>query len=201
MKVYSVHDKEFAEFGRVLQGNFEELLGLLGNTPLPEEGTIYCPGDPALERPEIVSFFEKNVYGEMPVQLGYCNGHNQKLNCLEYHKGNEVNLANEDFILLLGSYFDIEGGKLDTKKVKAFRVPAKTAVEIYQSSLHYAPCGINGSPFRVLVVLPKGTNVNPIRGSEDKLLWATNKWLLAHPESKEAKQGAYIGLSGDNIEI
>ena len=30
---------------------------------------------------------------------------------------------------------------------------------------------------------------------------ARNKWLLAHPESKQAKNGAHIGLSGDNIDI
>ena len=30
---------------------------------------------------------------------------------------------------------------------------------------------------------------------------ARNKWLLAHPESNEAKTGAHIGLSGLNIDI
>ena len=36
---------------------------------------------------------------------------------------------------------------------------------------------------------------------EDKLLWARNKWLLAHAESSEAAQGAYVGLVGENIDI
>ena len=30
---------------------------------------------------------------------------------------------------------------------------------------------------------------------------ARNKWLLAHPESKEAKNGAHAGLCGVNIDI
>lgn len=30
---------------------------------------------------------------------------------------------------------------------------------------------------------------------------ARNKWLLAHPESQEAKNGAYIGLTGKNIDL
>lgn len=137
----------------------------------------------------------------MPVQLGYCNGHNQLLNCLEYHKGNEINLSNEDFILLLGSYFDIRDDKLDTSKVKAFLVPAGVAVEIYSTTLHYAPCGIKGSPFKVLIVLPRGTNVNREKNLKDPKLWATNKWLLAHPNSSEAKEGAYVGLVGENIII
>ena len=28
-----------------------------------------------------------------------------------------------------------------------------------------------------------------------------NKWLLAHPESKEARDGAHVGLKGENIDI
>ena len=201
MKIYSVHDKEFARFGRIVPGDYGRLLELLKDTPMPEEGTIYCPNDPHIVERDILAFFENKVYGHMPVQLGYCNGHNQKLNCLEYHKGNEVNLANEDFILLLGSFFDIQDGVLDTKNVMAFRVPAGVAVEIYETTLHYAPCGINGSGFQVLVVLPRGTNVNSVREKEDPLLWATNKWLLAHEESNEYRSGAHLGLVGKNIEI
>ena len=30
---------------------------------------------------------------------------------------------------------------------------------------------------------------------------ARNKWLLAHAESSEAKDGAHIGLKGENIDI
>jgi len=36
---------------------------------------------------------------------------------------------------------------------------------------------------------------------EDKLLWARNKWLMAHPDAPEAAQGAYVGLTGKNITI
>ena len=40
-----------------------------------------------------------------------------------------------------------------------------------------------------------------VKNTEDKMLWARNKWLLAHPDSAEAKQGAYIGLKGENITV
>ena len=201
MKIYGVYDPEFARFGRILEGDHSRILKLLEGTPLPESGTIYCPSDPKLEEEAILAHFKDDVYGGMPVQIGYCNGFNQKLNCLEYHKGNEVNMANEDFILILGSYFDIENMRFDTKNAMAFKVPAKVAVEIYSTTLHYAPCGINGSSFKVLVVLPKGTNVESKRNEKDRTLWATNKWLFAHKESKEASEGAYIGLLGENLEV
>lgn len=143
----------------------------------------------------------------MPVQLGWCNGHNTKLNCLEYHRDSEFNLGTQDFILLLAKMDDIdENGKLDTAKVKAFRAPAGTLVEVYATALHYAPCHTDAAKgFRVMVALPWLTNTDKpaLRqlAPEDKLLWARNKWLLAHAESSEAAQGAYVGLVGENIDI
>ena len=87
-----------------------------------------------------------SLYGGMPVQFGWCNGHNTKLNCLEYHRDSEFNLGTEDFILLLAREDDIEGGKLDTGKVKAFRVPAGVLVEVYATTLHYGPPAIPTPP-------------------------------------------------------
>ena len=55
------------------------------------------------------------------------------------------------------------------------------------------------------VVLPKGTNTEkpgfePL-SEDDAWMTARNKWLLAHPDSNEAKNGAHIGLRGVNIDI
>ena len=35
----------------------------------------------------------------------------------------------------------------------------------------------------------------------DKLITATNTWLLAHAESSEAKNGAWVGITGENLDI
>ena len=32
-------------------------------------------------------------------------------------------------------------------------------------------------------------------------IWARNKWLIAHPDSAEAADGAQVGITGDNIDI
>ena len=148
----------------------------------------------------------EHLFGGMPVQLGWCNGHNTKLNCLEYHRDSEFNLGTEDFILLLAKMDDITDGKLDTAKVKAFRAPAGTLVEVYATTLHYAPCHVDPAKgFRVLVALPQGTNTAKpeikVDGGDDAQLWACNKWLLAHPDSAEAAQGAVAALTGENIDI
>ena len=79
-------------------------------------------------------------------------------------------------------------------------------MEVYATTLHYAPCHTDEAKgFRVLVALPWLTNTEKPNlkemAPEDKLLWAKNKWLLAHAESGEAAQGAYVGLVGENIDI
>ena len=146
------------------------------------------------------------AYGGMPIQLGWCNGHNTKLNCLEYHRDSELNVGTEDFILLLARRSDLENGILDTGKVKAFLCPAGTLIEVYATTLHYAPCSAGaGKGFRVAVILPEGTNLErpviSVMNPEDELLWARNKWLLAHADSGEAAQGAKVALKGINIDI
>ena len=109
-------------------------------------------------------------------------------------------------MLLLAKQDQIVDGVLDTALVKAFRVPAGVPVEVFGTSLHYAPCHTDAKDgFRVAIVLPKGTNTAkpdfaPV-SEEDRWMTARNKWLLAHPESAEAKDGAHIGLKGENIDI
>jgi hypothetical protein len=64
------------------------------------------------------------LFGGMPFQLGYCNGHNTKLNCLEYHRDSEFNLGMDDFILLIAKQDEIDDeGKLDSRmKSKVFEM-------------------------------------------------------------------------------
>ena len=207
MKIYSVYEKEFAPYGRVEAGlDTAALLDALQKTPQPETGVEYVPQDESLQSLPFAQQAQDHLYGGMPVQLGWCNGHNTKLNCLEYHRDSEFNLGTEEFILLLARQEEIENGLLDTAKVKAFRVPAGVLVEVYATTLHYAPCHTDPAKgFRVLVALSAGTNTEkpavPPVTEEDRLLWAKNKWLLAHPASDEAAAGAYIGLAGENIDI
>lgn len=219
MDIKNVSDDDFKVYGRVLQGiNVGELLEEMERTPLPED-VIYIPSDEALERLEAYRIMSDSVYGQMPVQIGYCNGHNQYLNALEYHRSSEINVAVTDMVLLLGRQQDIgENYTYDTSKVEAFFVPRGTAIEMYATTLHYAPCGVDGAGFKCVVVLPKGTNydLKPVTKQdcgqgqsarslcsdaecvcEDRLLAAANKWLIAHKDA--GIEGAYCGLTGENI--
>ena len=207
MKIYSVLDKEFAPYGKVLTGyDVSDLIKALDEkTPLPD-GVEYVMSCADLEYTKAFGVLQNNAYGGMPIQLGYCNGHNTKLNCLEYHRDSELNIGSTDFILLLAKADDIVDGKLDTSKVMAFKAEKGQVVEVYETSLHYAPCSAKkGEGFKVVIALPKGTNgavpALTAFNEEDKWMTACNKWLLAHEESSEAKSGAYVGLAGVNPDI
>ncbi|MBR6403900.1 MAG: DUF4867 family protein [Eubacterium sp.] len=206
MKVYSVSDPEFREYGKVLEGyDVNELLDAMKKVEMPAEGVAYEPWIDSLEACGVFKDLQTNAFGDMPIELGMCWGYNKALNCLEYHRNSEINIGATDFVLLLAKQDKIIDGVLDTADVVAFRAPAGAVVEVYATSLHYAPCQVEDGGFRVAVVLPRNTNTDLQKPAEkdfeDKMLWARNKWLLAHPDSSEAKQGAYIGLKGENISL
>ncbi len=205
MEIKKITDPAFRKYGRVVQGiDFSGLIKeILDKTPLPE-GVAYEPSIECLEATAAAKELQKKTYGELDIQVGYCNGHNYKLNAVEYHRNSEINIAATDAILILGMQQDItDDFKYDTAKMEAFLVPAGTAVEVYATSLHYAPCSANDGGFKVGIVLPKGTNFpldDKHEGWEDKLITAKNKWLIGHEEGG-LDEGSFIGLVGKNLDI
>ncbi len=211
MEIKKVTDAAFKKYGRVISHvDVTELVAALKETPIPTD-VVYEPSVESLEKLPVKEELSKVIYGEMPIQIGYCNGHNKKLNALEYHRDSEINIAAEDAVLMLGSLQDVEADfTYDTSKVEAFLVPAGTAVEIYATTLHYAPCHVEDGGFQVAVVLPKGTNYelkaahakveNGKAPNEDALLAAVNKWLIGHAEGG-LPEGSFLGLKGENLSL
>lgn len=204
MKIYNINDASFKKYGKVLKNyKFDELLNLMENYDYGEN-VVYYPSVEKLENTNDMKILQNEVYGGMPIQIGYCNGHNNKLNALEYHRDSEVNIAATDLILLLGSQQDItEDFTYDSSKVEAFLVPKGVAIEVYATTLHYAPCGVNNNGFKCVVVLPKGTNTDIdfeiSKEGENSLLFARNKWLIAHEEANI--ENAVNGIHGKNITL
>ena len=211
MKILSVTDQAFRKYGRVIQNvDFGELVEALKKTPIPQD-VVYEPSVEALEELPVKAELTKAVFGEIPIQIGCCNGHNSLLNALEYHRSSEINVAARDAVLMLGCQQDVEEDfTYDTSLVEAFLVPAGTAVELYATTLHYAPCGVDGKGFQVAVVLPRKTNY-PLEEKhthleqgkaldEDALLTAVNKWLIGHEEGG-LEPGCFLGLKGKNLNI
>lgn len=205
MKIWNVNDEAFKKYGKVMEEfDVTDLIREMEHTPLPGD-VVYVPSVQALEALPVAAKFKDQGFGGLPIQIGYCNGNNHKLNALEYHRSSEINVAVSDLVLLLGMEQDIEAdGSYPTSKVEAFLVPSGSVIEVYATTLHYAPCNAaGGDGFKCVVILPEGTNTEldfeiPSHG-EASMLTAKNKWLIAHQEA--GIEGAFNGLKGENIQI
>lgn len=204
MEIKKVTDKAFRKYGAVIEGmDLSELLAWAKTTPAPDD-VVYEPSIPEAEALPICEDLSRQVYGEMPIQIGYCNGKNHKSDTLEYHRGEELDVAVTDLIVVLGSRKDMDSLlSFDLANAEAFFVPAGTAIMLYSDTLHYAPCSAGDGVFQCVIVLPRGTNYpsekeNIRKTAEDELLCMKNKWVLTHPDSGEP---FYPGLKGEIIYV
>ena len=123
----NITDESFKKYGRILNLDTTEFVETMLKKDSIPEGTAYVASDP--------------VYGDVPIEFGYCNGRNNKLNAVEYHRCSEIDIAATDLILMLGLQQDInyDNNTYETSKIEQFFIPAGTAVELYATTLHFAP--------------------------------------------------------------
>ena len=108
MEIKKVTDKAFRKYGAVIEGmDLSELLAWAKTTPAPDD-VVYEPSIPEAEALPICEDLSRQVYGEMPIQIGYCNGKNHKNDTLEYHRGEELDVAVTDLVVVLGSRKDMD---------------------------------------------------------------------------------------------
>ena len=196
----TVMDKEFQVYGRVLPLDTTAFtVAINAHKTIASGQVVYEPSVREFEQLPLYQQLAEKVYGELPIEFGHCSGWNESLNAVEYHRSSEVDIAATDLVLMVGRQQDIDytDNTYDTSKIECFLVPAGTAVELYATTLHYAPCGVDGREFRCGVVLPRLTNEPLVAAKttdgEDRLLFAVNKWLIAHKESGLEADGAWIG--------
>ena len=102
MKIQNVTDASFRKYGKVLEGyDFSALLKEMKHTPVPDD-VVYVPSVEELEALDVAKALQNKGFGGIPIEIGYCNGHNKKLNAVEYHRSSELDIAVDDLILLLG---------------------------------------------------------------------------------------------------
>lgn len=204
-EVLSVLSDEFEHFGRVINNiNEDELNTIIKTTEkfTTSNGISYIPSDDELENCSVSKYIENELFGTLPTQIGYCWGRNSLLNATEWHTSSEINIAVTPIVLILGDRRDIKGGMIDSSKFKAFYLPKGTVVEVYATTLHYAPCEVSADGFGCIVALPKGTNTALEIEVNDKFMTAKNKWLIAHIDNTaKIKQGAIAGITGKNYQI
>lgn len=202
MKLYTVNDNEFSLYGKLLDYNCDEIISVAEKTQKPETGAVYFPSVNEFEELQIKDFLQKEIFGEMKIQVGLCHGHNTKLNALEWHKSSEINIAVTDAVLFLGDIRDICENRYNSENIKAFLIKKGQAVEIYATTLHFTPCQTNDGGFGMIVVLPEGTNTDLDFETDDRLLFRKNKWIIAHEDnSLLIEKGVKPGVFGKNYEV
>ena len=85
MTIYDVTDEKFKKYGRIVQNiDFSQLVEVINEkTPLPD-GVAYEPSVAVLEELPVYQELSTKTYGELEIEIGYCNGHNELLNAVEY---------------------------------------------------------------------------------------------------------------------
>ena len=203
IEFYDVSDKEFASFGKIIKNiDTDEIIAAAEKIEKPEMGSKYIPSCEDFEVLSIANEIENLCYGTLPAQIGYCWGHSNFLDATEWHSSNEINVAITDLVLILGHIWDIENGKIDSSKFKAFYLPKGTMVEVYSTTLHFCPCEVSKEGFGCVVALPIGTNVPHTTAVSDPVIFKKNKYLIAHADNEAlTSKGVVPGITGTNFEI
>lgn len=187
-QLFPVNSDEFRTYGRVLEGyKWDGLQTLLAKTEAPADRVDYVASCRTFEAGADFPVLRNGVFGGIPCQAGYCNGYRTQVGTLEYHCCSELILLGSDAVLPLGHRWDIESGRYDFGKLRAFYAPSGTAVELYATTLHFSPCAARpGASFRAVIILPRTTNSEyayaPSGVPETQLLAAKNKWVVSSNE-------------------
>jgi hypothetical protein len=205
IKIKGISNLSFKKYGKIVTGyDFTDMIKYMEKwSPIPEEGCIRIPSVEALEELSVSKNIQDYFYGELPIQIGYFNGVNSKLNCLEFHKSNEIILALTDIIIFLGKVQDISDNYYELKRAEAFFVPEGVAIEIYSSTMHSIPCRMQANGFRCILICLRGSDTSLRLQNDNKgLLCGRNKWILVNSQSKyKYDKDMKPGLIGEDIEI
>lgn len=202
LRIYSVKDKEFAMYGRIIDFDSSEIVSACEKLDFPESGTLYESSIKNLEELNCSNKLGEMAIGGCDWQIGICHGYNSQMNGLEFHHSSEINIAVTPLVLILGHTYEMDGIEFSSEKAKAFYLDKGDVVEVYATTLHFCPCQVSDNGFSCVVVLPKGTNTVLDRPSEDKLLFKKNKWIICHNETDGLiKKGVYPGIHGVNYVI
>ncbi len=203
LKIYSVTDKEFGVYGRIVDGmDITEIAAAAKKIPMPDLGSVYHASEESFECLRIAKQITDEIFGTLPSQLGFCYGYSDTLGATEWHFCSELNIALTPLVLILGTRSDIKDGRLNSADMKAFYLPAGTVVEVYATTLHFCPCQVQEDGFACVVGLTSGTNTDLEETVDDAFLFRKNKWIMAHEDNKAlVARGVVPGIYGENYKI
>jgi hypothetical protein len=208
-KINSIFDSSFNLYGRVLDNTpYTNLCNLLQSSTAITEKNVYVANETKLFDLDAHKA-AKNIFGGLDIQIGYCNGMNQTLNGMEYHKSPEVIIAGTDLLLFLAKPSDLKDfSTLNSSCAKVFFAPIGSAFSLNTEILHLSPSCVHQSGFKSVIILPKDTNLDldeklgEDNEKESLILFKKNKWIITHKDRKPlVSQGVKIGITGINSRL
>ena len=205
VKIHDVGEKGFSRYGRILSYDARAVIDHLAKeeavfSKLPKARYVTDRAD--LHDFPLFSTIQKEIYGELAIQVGVVQGRNQYATGTEFHQGSEVNIAVTDCLLVLGDRAVlVANGSVDISQMEVYFVKKGTLLEIYDSTLHYTPIETDANGFSLVVVLIEGTNTD-IDAEAGSMLTKKNKWYVCHAsQTQKIEQGAVAGLTGALLKI
>lgn len=206
-QIKTINDAAFAKYGKIWN-NFvlDDVLTIMNKKEIPFNSNIYITNDDELNDLKVISQIKNDIFAGIDIQTGPCMGHNNSFSAIEYHNGSEVNIACTDIIMVLGQRQDLEQHHNFDPHTQAdiFYIPKNTVFEMYNTTLHYSPIEITPDGFKVVVILPLGTNeeLSVSFQSNNPYIVKQNKFQVVHPSRiDKISQGIQIGLVGDLLRL
>lgn len=75
IEIREINHPAFRQYGRIIDGyDFTDIIKYMeDNTSVPEDGNIYVVSEKGMETFRVKDRIQEEFYGEMPVEIGYCN--------------------------------------------------------------------------------------------------------------------------------
>lgn len=209
LAIHTIWDEAFRAYGRPLGLDTAAFCRAAeAAVEWPAEGSRYLAALPQLDELDEAAAFRNEYCGQLDEQFGFCWGHSSLLGALEWHTCSEFNIATRPLVLLLAKRAELAGSEqegpwLDSARIRAFYLAAGEGIEVYADTLHFCPCEVSRAGFGCVVGLARGTNLPLEPGAaKSPLLWAKNKWLLAHEANAPLLgRGAAAGIRGENWRV
>ncbi|MGM9904900.1 DUF4867 family protein [Lactobacillus sp.] len=202
LTILEASDPDFAQYGVKYDYPLDEIEQVMAQVEMPAKGSSYLQKIPALEKTETIQRIGRDVFAGMPVDAGATIGHTDDFSAFEYHQCSELNIMLDDVLMVLAKRQTLDQrGKIDPQKDgQLFYVPKGSIVELYNTTLHYAPIQITKAGYKVIVVVLHGTNLPLPDGfkSDNPRVVKQGKFQVVHPSRKDKiAQGYQVALTGD----
>ena len=196
MEFVSVFDPSFAAFGRLVPGyDTAALEQALFARRQPAKGLDLIHGLPEPRLRLTANALKKQLLGDAPANIILYSGRNTKPRRLLRARHGAFLFGAFDFLLLVTSKEEVSRRRIGPDQMTAFFVPGRVLIELYDTTLHCAPCHTHDRDgMNVLMILPCSTLRNKARQQKQLILRKIPVKLKVKQSEKAEKRSTQDAL-------